>query len=286
MDLDLDGLRAFLAIVDTGGFSRAARVLRRSQSAVSAQIRRLEATVGAALFDRTGRLPVLTLDGEALIGVARQMVGLNDQVLARRHGGPVRGMVRLGAMDDYATSVLPRVLRRFAETYPEVGVELQSGLTAELAGKLGVGLDLVLVMHAAGSHRGRILQRDRAIWAAAPGFAVPATGPIPLAVAPRGCLFRDWALAALDRAGRPWRIAYLSQSISAASAAVAAGLAVGVFKAGLMPQGLVPLDAAGGFPALPDIEIALHRSAGHAAPAVTVLGDFIEASLVERASAA
>ena len=65
-----------------------------------------------------------------------------------------------------------------------------------------------------------------------------------------------------------------------------AGLAVGVFKAGLMPQGLVPLDAAGGFPPLPDIEIALNRSAGHAAPAVTVLGDFIEASLVERASAA
>lgn len=281
MDLDLDALRAFLAIVDTGGFSRAARVLRRSQSAVSAQVRRLEDAVGAPLFDRTGRLPVLTLDGETLIGAARQMVGLNDQVLTRRRGAAVRGMVRLGAMDDYATSILPAVLRRFGEAYPEVGVELQSGLTAELARKLGVGLDLVLVMHGAGNHRGRILQRDRAVWAAAPGFTVPAT--IPLAVAPRGCLFRDWAMAALDRAGRPWRIAYMTQSIAAASAAVAAGLAVGVFKAGLLPPGLVPLD---GFPPLPDLEIALHRSAGHATAAVTALGDFIEASLTERASAA
>ncbi|GGF08540.1 transcriptional regulator [Aliidongia dinghuensis] len=286
MDLDLDALRAFLAIVDTGGFSRAARVLRRSQSAVSAQVRRLEQSMGAALFDRTGRLPVLTPDGEALIAAARQMVGLNDQVLSRRRGAPVRGMVRLGAMDDYATSVLPAVLRRFAETYPEVGVELQSGLTAELARKLGIGLDLVLVMHGAGSHRGRILQRDRAVWAAAPGFTAPKGAPVPLAVAPRGCLFRDWAMAALDRAGRPWRIAYLTQSISAATAAVSAGLAVGVFKAALLPPGLVPIGATEGFPVLPDLEIALHRSAGHTSPAVTALGDFIEASLAERASAA
>jgi DNA-binding transcriptional LysR family regulator len=283
MDLDLDALRAFLAIVDTGGFSRAARVLRRSQSAVSAQVRRLEDALAAPLFDRTGRLPVLTPDGEALIAAARQMVGLNDRVLTRRRGGPVRGMVRLGAMDDYATSVLPGVLRRFAEAFPAVGVELHGGLTRELAQKLGVGLDLVLVMHAAGSHRGRILQRDRAIWAAAPGYELPKSEPLPLAVAPRGCLFRDWSLAALDRAGRPWRIAYLTQSIGAVSAAVAAGLAVGVFKAGLLPPGLVPLD---GLPALPDLEIALHRSAGHAGPAVTALGDFIEASLAERASAA
>ncbi|HEV2675768.1 MAG TPA: LysR substrate-binding domain-containing protein [Aliidongia sp.] len=285
MDLDLDSLRAFLAIVDTGGFSRAARVLRRSQSAVSAQIRRLEEALGAAVFDRTGRLPVLTLDGEALIGTARQMVELNDQVMSRGRRGAVRGMVRLGAMDDYATDVLPGVLRRFAQAFPEVGVELQSGLTVELAQRLGVGLDLVLVMHGAGSHRGRILQRDRAVWAAAPDFALP-DGPVPLAVAPRGCLFREWAMAALDRADRPWRIAYLTQSIGAASAAVAAGLAVGVFKAALMPSGLVPLGSAQGFPPLPDIEIALHRSAGHAAPAVTALGDFIEANLVERASAA
>lgn len=286
MDLDLDALRAFLAIVDTGGFSRAARVLRRSQSAVSAQIRRLEQVLGTALFDRTGRLPVLTLDGEALIGAARQMVGLNDQLLTRRRGAAVRGMVRLGAMDDYATSVLPGVLRRFAEAYPEVGVELQSGLTSELATKLGVGLDLVLVMHGSGSHRGRILQHDRAVWAAAPGFTSLGGAPVPLAVAPRGCLFREWAMAALDRAHRPWRIAYLTQSIAAVSAAVSAGLAVGVFKAALLPPGLVPLGPADGFPPLPDLEIALHRSAGHRGPAVTALGDFIEASLTERASAA
>ena len=93
-------------------------------------------------------------------------------------------------------------------------------------------------------------------------------------------------MAALDRAGRPWRIAYLTQSFAAASAAVAAGLAVGVFKAGLMPPGLVPLGGSEGFPPLPDIEISLHRSAGHAAPAVTALGDFIEANLIERPSAA
>src|SRR5882762_11886549 len=71
--LDTDQLRSFVAIVDTGSFTRAAERVNKTQSAVSMHVRRLEEQLGRPLFAKVGRGVRLTEDGEKLIDYARQM---------------------------------------------------------------------------------------------------------------------------------------------------------------------------------------------------------------------
>ena len=61
--LDIDQLRTFVAIADTGSFTRAAEIVHKTQSAVSMQMKRLEDRVGKAIFERDGRLSKLTDEG-------------------------------------------------------------------------------------------------------------------------------------------------------------------------------------------------------------------------------
>ena len=114
LDVDTELLRAFLGVAELGGFTRAAMMLNRTQSAVSVQVQKLEARLGRTLFARAGRVVRLTADGEEFCGYARRMLALARR---SRHGlrGTARpaGSVRLGVMDDYATRILPPLLREF-----------------------------------------------------------------------------------------------------------------------------------------------------------------------------
>src|SRR5579864_6910369 len=122
-DIDIDLLRAFLAVVDGGSFTVAARALNRTQSAVSMQIKRLEEIAGGKLFDRTSRRVALTRRGEGLDGYARRMVGLNDEALRTLHQDALGGVVRLGVIEDYAVHGLPPILAGFMAAHPNVAVE-------------------------------------------------------------------------------------------------------------------------------------------------------------------
>src|ERR1041385_7702419 len=117
-DIDTELLRAFVAVADSGGFTRAAHSLNRTQSAVSMQIKRLEATTRSALFERMGRGIRLTQPGEALLGYARRILDLNDEALENLTRAPLEGPVRIGAMDDYGTRLLPSVIARFCADHP------------------------------------------------------------------------------------------------------------------------------------------------------------------------
>ena len=276
--LDPDQLRAFVSVADSGGFTAAARLLNRTQSAVSMQIRRLEETTGAALFDRGGRKVRMTRDGETFLAYARRLILLNDEALTAVKRGRVEGAVRLGCMDDYATRVLPPILAQFAADHPAVSVEVHTGLTAHMVKQLGERFDLVLAMHAAGTHptgtgRGQVVRRERPVWAASRHHAI--ADPVPLALSLDGCMFREWAIAAMDAAGRKWRLAYMSPSHAAVEAAVAAGLAVSVFKAGTVAHGLRLLRPRDGFKRLPAVDIVLHRAPEIRNQAAARLGDVL-----------
>jgi DNA-binding transcriptional LysR family regulator len=281
-DVDAELLRAFVAVADRGGFTRAARTLNRTQSAVSMQIKRLEAVTRAALFERLGRSIRLTQQGEALLGYARRILDLNDEALQSLTRAHIEGPVRIGAMDDYGTRCLPQLIARFCADHPHVSVELHTGLTTVLVEQLGSRFELVLAMHPVGSRRGEVLRREATVWAGSRTHTTHERDPLPLALAPQGCLFRDWAMGALDKAKRPWRLAYMSPSLGAAEAAAQAGLAVTVVKASMMPASLRALGRREGLPKLPAAEIALHRaprSRPSSAVAAARLGDFIVESL-------
>lgn len=276
-DLDPSLLRAFVAVVDAGTFSRAARRLNRTQSTLSMQIKRLEELVDADLFDRGSRPPTLTPAGEKLVSYARELVSLNDTALEDIRSGQVSGQVRLGLMEDIATTRLAPLLGRFHKDHPDVLVEVETGLTSEFIDMLGSRFDILVIMTGRDFIGGDLLYRGKTVWGAAPGFDPHAHQVLPVALSRHGCLFRTWATAALDRSGRRWHTGLVSTSVGAVTAAVRAGWCVSVFKDVTLPDDLSILGASDGLPALPDFEIRLLRAPSAGRGAVRAFDLFLRA---------
>ncbi len=130
---DADQLRTFVAIAETGSFTRAADVVHKTQSAVSMQMKRLEERVGRPVFVRDGRASRLTEDGERLLGYARRIVKLNLEAAASFADEMLTGRVCLGVPDDYADRYLPEIMARFSATHPSVEFTVICEPTSELA---------------------------------------------------------------------------------------------------------------------------------------------------------
>jgi len=254
--LDPELLKAFVAVADNRSFTRAATMLNRTQSAVSMQIKRLEDRLGVVLLQRSNSHVDLSPTGEDLLGYARRILTLSDEAIARLGERKIAGIVRLGVMDDYGTAVMPPLLADFMADHPAIHVEMETGLTSTMPARLGEAYDLVIAMHPEGHNEGEFLRREQAVWAVG-AEPIEASDPLPVALYPRGCLFRDWAMAALDDAKRPWRLAFVSRS-AAVEQIAAQGLAVTVVKAGTFPARLRPLSERDGMPPLPGAEIRLH----------------------------
>ena len=287
--LDPDLLRAFVLIADGHSFTAAAALVGRTQSAVSMQIRRLEDTLGQRLLLRgKGEEVALTPHGQFLLGHARQILALNDEVLAAFRAPQLAGTVRLGTPDDYAFGYLPPVLKRFADTHPAAQVDVLCEPSTALVARLRQGaLDLALLSDGAqpAGFPASPLWRGRLVWVAAARHAAHRLDPLPLALAspdPRsergGCDWGRAAVTAMERAGRRFRIAYTSGSQVGTQAPVLAGLAVSVSAQAWLPEGLRVVGAAEGLPALPDYGIVLVRAAAAPVGVVEALARHIEDS--------
>lgn len=279
-NLDIDLLRAFVSVADLGSFTRAAEALLRRQSTLSLQVKRLEDGLGRRLLDRSARRVRLTPAGEALLGEARHMLELNDRLLATLDQPVLEGRVRLGTPEDFATTHLPQVLARFAETYPAVQLEVTCDLTLTLLGRFRHGdFDLVLVKREPErSDRGVRVWREPLVWVASERLAIERDRPLPLVVSPPPCVYRKRAVDALDRSKRRWRVAYSCASLAGQHAAVRAGLGVTVLPKDMVPPGLVAVERRSLLPDLHDTEIALLARRGLSAPA-SRLHDHIVRSL-------
>jgi DNA-binding transcriptional LysR family regulator len=259
--LDPELLQAFVAVADQRSFTRAAATLNRTQSAVSMQIKRLEDRLGVELFHRTKANVDLSPSGEGLLGYARRILSLNDEAIAHLREHKVEGVVRLGVMDDYGTLIVPPLLASFLAGYPLIQVEMETGLTSSMPARLGEAYDLVIAMHPAGRGDGEFLCREQAVWATSAEHPVEEQDPLPVALYPQGCLFRRWAMEALDAATRRWRLAFVSHSLTAVESIAVQGLAVTVVKSGTFPSRLRRLSERDGLPPLPAADICLHRAA-------------------------
>jgi DNA-binding transcriptional LysR family regulator len=278
-DLDISALRAFLAVVDERGFTKAAARLNRTQSAISMQIRRLEENLDVKLFANSRRAD-LTREGERLLTHARRIVSLNDETIARTFGADVTGYVRIGTPDDYAASMLPMVLRRLASTHPQVEVEVQCSLSVDLIKAVDrQQLDLAIITRPPQLERGVTVRREPLQWVAS-SADLSLRRPLPMALFSRGCLFRDRVRSVLDDAGLPWRRAYQSVSLSSLLAAVSEGLAIAVFARTSVPAGLTILNAQHGMPPLGDVDIAVYSGQSMVlTPAAQAVQDSVVAAL-------
>lgn len=258
--LESDLLHTFVAIVDSGSFTRAAEAVRRTQSAVSMQMKKLEGIVGRPLFLRGGRGLRLTAEGEALLGDARRVLQLLDQAARSLRPEAPEAPLRVGIPEEYGATLLPRVLARFAADHPAVEVTLHCAPSPSLARSLGRGeLDAAVVVNDGEAVPGEILLHDPTLWVTSSHHLAHEQEPLPLALFDRGCWWRDWALRELDRQGRAYRVAYTSASIAGIAAVIASGLAVGVLGRSTMPPGTRALLPEDGFATLPGSNIVLLR---------------------------
>ncbi len=268
LQLDPDLLRAFLAVAEHRSFTAAAASLNRTQSAVSTQIKRLEDQLGLRLFARSTNSVNLSVAGEGLVSYARRILSLGEEAIERMRQHEIAGRVRLGVMDDYGSVLMPPILKAFYNSYPGIELHMETGLTSGMVGRVGKAYDVVIAMHARHEKSGELLRLERAVWAGSQELNVRNLDPLPVALYPSGCLFRDWAISALDRTARRWRMAFISHSLAAVEAIVAQGLAVTVVKEGMFPRSLRMLGTEDGLPALPTAEIRLHVSRTAQPPAI------------------
>ena len=129
--LDLDLLRSFVSVVDTGGFTRAGERVNRTQSTVSQQIKRLEDSLGYPLLNRNGRQATPTEQGERLVSYARRLLALAQEardVVARPDS---EGVVRLGIPEDFAAYRLTELLSDFARSRPGLRLDVRCGLSVQ-----------------------------------------------------------------------------------------------------------------------------------------------------------
>src|SRR5207249_1943990 len=180
--LDVDQLRTFLAIVETGSFTRAAEIVHKTQSAVSMQMKRLEERLDRPIFARDGRASKLTEDGERLLDYARRIIKLNVEALAAFDDAELTGRVRLGVPDDYADRYLPEIMARFSRAYPGVDLTLMCEPSTELVELIDSNeLDLAIVTDCGTTRASEAFRRERLLWVTSNRHSVHTEEPLPLA---------------------------------------------------------------------------------------------------------
>jgi DNA-binding transcriptional LysR family regulator len=260
-DLDIDWLRSFVAIVDSGSLTGAAAEIHRSQSAVSMQLKKLEAAAGHPLLLRGPRQLQLTAEGRTLLGYARRLLDLHAQALAALQAEPITGVIRLGVPDDYAQRYLTPVLRRFGPIHGGVEIRLDCEQSTLLIPRVERGeLDLALISR---DHprRGTLLFHEPMVWVGSAQFPVWQRDPLPIAVYEEASLGRRSAIQALAQQGRAYRVVYESSNLAGQIAAVESGLAVAALTQCSAPEHLQILGSEQGLGPLEPMQAAVYRSA-------------------------
>jgi DNA-binding transcriptional LysR family regulator len=282
--LEPELLQTFVAIVDTGSFTRAAGRVCRTQSAVSMQMKRLEEVIGRPLIDRTVGKMLLTPDGELLLCHARRILQAHQQALAPFGASRLSESVVLGCPDDHAQSLLPPILSWFAEKYPEVKVDVVCEPTERLLKLLQAGsVDAALVTQGFGDYSGIVVHREPLVWVTSMQHHAHEQDPLPLALcsSPRSP-FRLAAREALTTCRRDSKLVYTTESIAGIEATVHAGLAVSVLAKHTVPAHLRILTECDEFPPLPSVSIAFRRAADKTWPALDYLEQHVSRIPLQR----
>jgi len=265
MALDTVTLQCFLAVADTGSFTKAADRVGRTQSAISQQIAKLEHLIEKPLFLR-GKVLSLTTDGEIFLGYARKIFELHREALDRFKEPELEGVIRFGLPEDFATIVLSDVLVDFSRLHPRVILNVECDLTLNILNRFSQGKsDLVLLK----THQPETISQAVSIWTDAvewigkPDFfsSFDKNSIIPLVLSPQPCVYRENVIQTLEKAGIRWRLVYSSPSYAGKMAAVKAGLGITAIQHTMIPSYLESIKHPF-LPALNDIHISLLKKQG------------------------
>ncbi len=189
---DLDLLRAIVTVADCGSFTTAAARLHSTQSTVSQKVRRLEEMAGHRLLERGNRDVLPTDAGDTLLGYARRLLALNDELAEALSGATVALTVRIGVPDDFAAGRTTERLAAFNRRYPQVKLEVTSGMSRDLSASYDRGeLDLVLLKQRRASREALACWPEKTCWVDSARNPCIDLDPLPIVTFPPRGVYRD-----------------------------------------------------------------------------------------------
>ena len=281
--LDSDLLRTFVAVAETGNFTKAAERAGRTQSAVSMQMKKLEAAVGNTLFERGSRGVVLTRRGGELVANARRIVSLLDEAAASLTAPQLGGPVRIGIPEEYGHAILSRALSAFSKRHAKVEVTVRYAHSGAQIEAVETGeLDLAVVFEWQGHSGGEVLMHDPTVWVTSTLHNMHEERPVPIALYNREGWCRDFAIKSLEERGLAYRVAYTSDTNGGLKLAVTSGLAIAPISRSNIPAGCRELSAADGFGAIDSSNVVMRRSATAGSEAIDGMADAIREAFINR----
>jgi DNA-binding transcriptional LysR family regulator len=254
--LDVDAVRAFVAIAELQSFTRAAEALDTTQGAISVKLKRLEDRLGQKLIERTPRLVRLSAQGALFLDSARDFLAAHDRALAGLSA--VRRRFALGIATHVGGPELPTLLARLNAHDPALTIEVRLDDSRDLLEAFDRGaIDAAIIRREDDRRDGEVLAPEHFGWFATPDFVHRAGEKLRLAASSPSCGIRNIATRALDAAGIAWTEVFLGCGSFAVAEAVSAGLATSVFSCRLAPPGTMEVSRRFGLPALPSSEIVL-----------------------------
>jgi DNA-binding transcriptional LysR family regulator len=258
---DLREVQTFVLVAEELSFTAVAARQNTVQSAISAQIKKLETTLGQCLISRgRGQSMSLTADGQAFLVYARRILALSKEAVETAQTVNSRQVLRLGTTVTLAMSIVAETLGAFARQRPDVQIQIQCDRSDRLLQMLEEGdIDVALMMDQGRHSFRKFVHSMDLYWACAPQFVMPSEGPIPLAFLTDGRDLRRYALRALDAAGLKGRVSHLSPHPVGVRALVQAGLALTVMPSRTIKSPLVPAGKVLGLPSLSPITLSAYK---------------------------
>jgi DNA-binding transcriptional LysR family regulator len=281
-NLPMDLLRAFVTIVEFNSFTKAGDLLGRSQPAISLQMNRLEGLLDETLLIRDGKNLSLTIAGETIFEYAKQILSLNDLAVSECTKSTVMGKVRLGIPSEFATILLPKIVGRFAKAYPNVTLEVNCELSKTLLSRSGKAAhDLILALQNNPLEESdNLVKTDNLVWVSGPEYNAQKPPPVPLIVAPEGCIYRQRAVRTLNKIKQPWQIVYNIPDLTGIQYAIQEGLGVTVLAKSTVPKNLKIITDTQRYPDLGTVGISLLNVRKNTKnQAIDLLAEFLRTSL-------
>ncbi|RXJ74630.1 LysR family transcriptional regulator [Veronia nyctiphanis] len=271
-NLDIDQLRSLVAIADCGNFSGAADRVHRTQSAVSQQMKKLEASTGVTLFQKLGRTYSLTSHGVHLVSYARQILGLNDEAMSFFTSPEMNGTVRLGVCDDYVKLVFDHILSGFSKAYPNIQLFVTSNTSWRLqkmvsSGKLDIAIINILdepILPA------EALFTESLVWVKSKNVEYSPSKPLPLAVEAQ-CRWGRVAVSLLQKKD-PFSSRHYLADFHGLTAAVSSGLAVALISSCTVTDEMEVIDL---IDSTQQVHTGIVKRPGMTEPAVSAMADYV-----------
>lgn len=278
LNIPTELLRTLVSVVDLRSFTKSAQVLGVTQPAVSAQIKRLQFLLGFELLDKSAPGVSLTSRGEIVVGHARRMLAINDQIAQLSGTRPTAQTLRVGIPGDFVGVKIPATLAEFRKRWPEIRFTVSASSFENMMRGLRQGdFDLcVAIANRKPTFDAHHLWVDQAVWVRSDATQLDPSAPVPLVSFGEDCSCRYTAVNALNKIGRECDFVFTSRSIASLEAAVVAGLGVMVLPKSRVAQTSLAIWEDAPLPELPQLYCGIYlRDGGENRAALEEFADAI-----------